>query len=157
MRANAAAVSLLLFAACNARDVQLPRVQGQTSPEPCQMPAPPPALVSTTGADPAHCLPQGVRARGLDVQVLVSAEGRAVAVEDAFDLCLVVGLDGKVIPKHTLGADEKQCVLGALRDWRFTTVTTCWPVSTHVRLGGRRGRDAQAAGEYRGGPTSACT
>ena len=136
MKSIAAAATLLALCACSLGEEELPKVRVRSTPEPCGMPGPPPALVMTAAADPAHCLPQAVRARGLDVAVQVAADGRAIAVEDALDLCLTVGPDGKVVPKHQLSASEKLCILEDLHEWRFVAVESCWPVFAHVSLGG---------------------
>jgi len=113
-RAFTAGVSLALLCACFLREEELPKVHAQPTAEPCWMPAPPPALTIAVGADPAHCLPEPVRARGLDVLVRLSPDGRPTAVEDVLDLCLIIGPNGKEIPKHQLSVGEKQCIVESL-------------------------------------------
>ena len=137
MRAIAPVILLLAIVACAGRDVQLPEAPVLSAAEPCEMPAPPPAAPITNGADPTHCLPRNVRARGLNVEVQVSAGGRATEVADVIDLCLVVGRDGRVLPTHVLEASEKQCILADLQEWRFAGVETCRPVFAQVHLGAR--------------------
>jgi hypothetical protein len=135
MRPFRAGALLLLLGGCVLSEEELPKVHLRTTPEPCSMPVPPPTLVLTVGTDASHCVPAQARQRGFDVLVHVSSDGRATAVEDSQDLCLVVGRDGRVIPRHELVPSEKECILKSLRDWRFAGPTTCWPAYAYVSLG----------------------
>ncbi len=120
----------------------------------CWMPGPPPALVSTRGTDVAHYLPQPVHERGLSIRVTVSPSGRAVAVEDEWDLCLTIGPEGEIVPKHVLTHEEERCLLDAFRDWRFAGVESCWQVVANVRVGATAGGEVETAEECRRGPTN---
>ena len=146
MRTVATGALLLLLVACPLGEDELPKVHVRSTPEPCVMPGPPLALVTTIGADPSHCLPVPVRTRGLNVVVGVSREGRATAVEDLLDLCLDIG---KEYPKHRLSVREKECILEDLSDWRFAGVETCWPVFAHVSVGGTCETSTEPATKWR--------
>lgn len=141
------------LSACLLGDEPLPEVRIRQTPEPCLELLPPPSFVIKRGSDPAHCLPARGHAVGVDLQVTVSSDGHASSVEQVFDLCLTVGPEGEVQePYYTLSDNEKGCVEEALRDWRFTGIETCWPVTASVSIGPVQPKKRRTAGESRGGP-----
>jgi hypothetical protein len=131
-------LTLSILCACSVGNQELPKLHATSSPEPCLWPPPPPiALVITAGRDPAPCLPQRVRERGLSVSVLLTDTGEAAAVDADLDLCLDVDADGNVIPKHHLSPEEKRGILDALRGWHFATLPSCGQAYAFLDIGGK--------------------
>lgn len=132
--------------ACDASESPQPEARDRRAPDVCLDPLPPPAFVVRQGSDPSACLPEG--ARGVLVSIAVSADGRAQSVDQGIDLCLTETADGRIESAHKLVEGERQCILHALRDWRFLRVETCHPVTTSLSLG--RSERAFDAGACRG-------
>jgi hypothetical protein len=137
---------VLAQAGCAATDDPLPELYGPPGAEPCSDPLPSPVVAFNSPTDPAHCLPEAMRAIETTVSVRVSADGRAVEVEDAPTLCLTVRSDGTIEPQNFLSSETKDCILRDLRTWRFAAgAPTCWPQSALVTLTTGHSRNGRVA------------
>jgi hypothetical protein len=143
IRVVATCILGLTLSACSASEEPFPEVRGRQAPEPCLKPLPPPSFVVRQGSDSAHCVSEAGRTSGVEVQVIVSSDGRAISIQQGLDLCLTVGPDGVIQERYELSGDEKRCILGALEDWRFAGVDTCWPVTTSITIGATHARRRQ--------------
>jgi hypothetical protein len=117
------AIALGSLLACS--DDPLPMPATARRPEPCFDLRPPPVLILNRPTDPSRCLSSAARQRGVSISVEVTRNGVPTAVEQVYDLCIVVGRDGRPLPDVGLDEREKACILEHLRSWRFGAFDTC--------------------------------
>jgi hypothetical protein len=140
MKRTSGIAVVCLALACTPQEDALPEPYGEWGGEPCIMPIAPSgtATALVRGKDPSHCLPPAVAERGLDVEVAVSAEGRAIVVSPSSTiyLCGPFGPDGMLVPRYELDDEAARCILKDLQDWRFAGVYGCGRQTAELTLGG---------------------
>lgn len=114
------AACLVAITAAHCGQTQAPEPSIPPAQASCGDPMPPPLRVVTRSGDPATCLSEGMKQRGLVVTMFVGRDGRATSVAQWAYLCAPVDPKGP-----GLSMDEAACVTNTILSWRFAAFDTC--------------------------------
>ncbi len=126
------AACFLTISAAKCGQAQPPEPSTPVALARCNDPMPPPLAVVSRSGDPANCLTEAIKQRGLVVTMRVGRDGRASSLQEWAYLCASVDLKGRQLPPAELSASERTCMTNTLSAWRFAAFDTCAQQYAHI-------------------------